>query len=76
MTKAIYLVFVLFLFNQINAQEKNVFTKYVKLEQFIPFIAGNYSAKKDTIKKKRIIILIPVSNNSEGNLEKNIIIPV
>jgi len=74
MNEVFHLVFVLFLFVQINAQEKNAITKSVKLERFIPFIAENYSVKKDTINKKKIIILIPVSANNDNDLEKRIII--
>ncbi len=50
---------------QMNAQEKNVFTKSVQLQEFIPFIVSNYKKEIDSIKTKHITFLIPVDNPDE-----------
>lgn len=50
---------------QIEAQEKNIFTKSVQLQEFIPFIVNNYKREIDSIKTRHITFLIPVDNLDE-----------
>jgi len=50
---------------QIEAQEKNIFTKSVQLQEFIPFIVNNYKREIDSIKTRHITFLIPVDNSDE-----------
>ncbi len=58
---------------QMNAQEKNIFTKSVQLQEFIPFVVNNYKKKIDSIKTRHVTFLIPVDNPDEVT-EKSIIL--
>ena len=53
---------VLFAVVQVKSQEKQIFTKSVQLEEFIPFIVGNYRYEKEVFKHRNITFLIPVSS--------------
>ena len=73
MKNQITLLLVLFTIIQINAQQKNIFTKSVKIDEFIPFIVANYKKDLDSIKTKNIVFLIPISDVNVLT-EKNIIL--
>jgi len=73
MKKLVTFVVVLFVLVQVKAQENNIFTKSVKLSEFIPFIAKNYPIAIDSVKQKQLTFLIPV-DTSDNVSEKNIII--
>ena len=64
---------VLFVMIQINAQQKNIFTKSVKINEFIPFIVNNFQKDLDSIKNRQITFLLPI-HNTEMSIEKKIIL--
>jgi len=58
---------------QVNAQQHNIFTKSVQLENFIPFIVNNYKSELNSIKNRNITFLLPITD-SNLLIEKNIIL--
>lgn len=55
-------LFVLFVVVQVKSQEKQIFTKSVQLEEFIPFIVNTYNARKERLKHHKITFLVPISD--------------
>lgn len=55
-------LFLLFAIVQVRSQEKNIFTKTVQLEEFIPFVVNNFPKEIDAEKYRNITFLIPITN--------------
>lgn len=58
---------------QVNGQQKNIFTKSVKMEEFILFVIQNYKKEKDAVKTKNITFLVPI-NTVENDIENTILL--
>lgn len=71
--KTLALTLSLFFVVSQNAQQKNIFTKSVQIENFIPFIVDNFQKDLDSIKNHNITFLLPVID-SNNLIENNFIL--
>ena len=62
MKKIITSLFLLFVIVQVRSQEKNIFTKTVQIEEFIPFVVNNFPKETVAEKYRNITFLIPITN--------------